>query len=94
MAKYKRVVVAQVIKGKKDEVTGAQKPSYIKVEQDIVLKKGDYLNLESKAQQLKSVEEATKAGKLSGEIAETIKERVEKIPDFVLFQVVRLDKQS
>ena len=87
MAKYKRTNIGSVVKGKDG---GAD---YIKISKDITLKQGDFLNLESKAQQMKSVQEAVTSGKLSGEVAETIMENLEKIPDFVRFQIVRIEKQ-
>lgn len=87
MAKYKRINVGSIVKGKDG---GAD---YIKISKDVMLKQGDFLNLESKAQQLKSVQEAVSNGKLSGEVAETIMENIEKIPDFVRFQIVRIEKQ-
>lgn len=87
MAKYRRTNVGSIVKGKDG---GAD---YIKISKDIMLKQGDFLNLESKAQQLKSVQEAVSNGKLSGEVAETIMENIEKIPDFVRFSIVRIEKQ-
>lgn len=94
MAKYKRQVIGQVIKGKKDEGTGVVKADYIKMDQDVTLKKGQYLNLENKASQLKGIDEAEHAGKLTSEVASNIREKIEKIPDFVRFQVVLLEKQG
>lgn len=87
MAKYSRTTVGSVVKGKDG------KPDYIKISKDVMLKQGDYLNLESKAQQLKSIKEAVDAGKLSGEVAERVMENVEKIPEFVRFSIVRIEKQ-
>jgi hypothetical protein len=83
---YKRTVIGSIVKGKDG------KPDYIKMSADVTLKQGDFLNLESKASQLKGLEAAVANGKLSGEIAETIKERLEKIPEFVRFQIVKVNK--
>jgi len=88
MAKWKRLVVGSIVKGKDG------KADYLKVSKDIVLKQGDYLNLESKAAQLKNLEEAVANGKLQEEVADKVRETVNSIPDFVRFQVVRLEKQE
>lgn len=83
---YKRTTIGSIVKGKEG------KPDYVKISKDVTLKQGDFLNLESKASQLKSVNEAVQSGKLSGEVAESIIENIEKIPDFVRFQIVRIEK--
>lgn len=88
MAKYKRSVIGSVVKSKE-----AGKPDYIKVNGAHVLKDGQYLNLESKTFQLASLEEAIKAGKLSGDMANSARERINKIPDFVRFQIVSVEKE-
>lgn len=87
MAKYKREVIGSVVKGKDG------KPDYIKVRSDVKLSQGEFLNLESKSQQASSLEKAVADGKLSEEIADSIRERIEKIPEFVRFEIVRLNKQ-
>ena len=88
MAKYKRAVVGSVVKSKE-----AGKPDYIKVNGNHVLKDGQYLNLESKQFQLSSLEEAVKNGKLSGDAAQAARERINKIPEFVRFQIVSVEKE-
>lgn len=88
MAKYKRTVVGSVIASKKDD-----KSFYIKVNGDHVLKSGQYLNLETKAGQLASLESAVAAGKLTGDAEKGARERISKIPDFVKFQVVAVSKE-
>lgn len=85
--KYKRTVVGSVVKNK-----DAGKPDYIQIGTDIVLKKGQYLNLESKAVQLAGIEKAVADGKISGENGEKAKERINNIPDFVRFQIVSVEK--
>ena len=55
-------------------------------------KKGISLSLESKERQLKQLDESVSAGKLSEELAVKIKERIEKIPDYVRFEVVLTEK--
>ena len=83
---YKRMVIGSIVKGKDG------KPDYIKMSKDVSLKQGDFLNLESKSSQLKSLEAAIADGKLTGEIGESIKDRLEKIPDFVRFEIVKVSK--
>lgn len=88
MAKFKRLTVGSVVKGRDG------KPDYIQMSQDVVLKKGEYLNLESKSSQMRSVESAIKDGKLSQEVGESILEKLGKIPDFVRFQIIKVEKQD
>lgn len=80
MAK-KRITLGSIVKGKDG------KPPYIKVNKDAVLKSGQYLNLENKQYQLDSLSKAVAEGKVKEETAEQVKERIEKMPDFVLFEV-------
>lgn len=80
MAK-KRKVIGSVVKGKDG------KPDYIKISQDVTLKAGQFVNLESKKSQLESVEKAEAEGKLSAEVAAKVRAAVEKIPDFVRFNL-------
>lgn len=84
---YKRSQVGSVLKSK-----DASQPDYIKISEDIVLKKGDILNLESKKSQLASLEKNVENGKLSGDVADKIRENIEKMPDFVRFNIVKVTK--
>lgn len=86
MAKTKRKVVGSFNKSK--ETT---KPPYIKIRGDVVLKDGTFLRVESKKFQLESLQSAVAAGKLSGEVVEQITDRINKIPDWVLGEVVMLE---
>ena len=63
----------------------------IKIEQDITLKAGTYLNLENKAFKLASLE-ANKS-KMSEENYEKAVERINKMPDYVFFEVIKLTKE-
>lgn len=84
---YKRIEVGAVLKSK-----DASQPDYIKINTDIVLKKGDTLSLESKKSRLASLETNVQNGKLSGEVADKIRETIEKTPEFIRFQIVKLIK--
>lgn len=86
MAKAKRSVVGSVCKSK-----DSGKPDYIKVRDDMSLRKGQILRLESKKYQLDSLQNAVTAGKLSSELGEKIRERIEKIPDWVRFEIVAVE---
>lgn len=88
MAKTRRVDIGSVCKSK-----DPGKPDYIKIANDVVLKRGQFLNLESKAQRLASLTEAVEAGKLSEEVADKIRENVEKNhKDFVRFSISYIEK--
>jgi uncharacterized Zn finger protein len=84
---YKRIQVGSVLKSK-----DSSQPDYIKIENDVVLKKGDILNLESKKSKLAQLEKNVEAGKLSEETAAKIREGIEKTPDFVRFSIVKVTK--
>ena len=86
MAKKFRKVIGSVQKSK-----DASKPDYIKISNDVVLTKGMFLNLESKKQQLASLEAAVEQGRLKEEYAVKARERIEKIPDFVRFEISVLE---
>ena len=88
MAKSKRVVVGSVCKSK-----DSGKPDYIKIREDMTLRKGQTLRLESKKFQLDSLQSAVGSGKISPDLSEKIKERIEKIPDFVRFEVILKEKE-
>jgi len=83
----KRKTIGSIVKGREG------KPDYIKVRGAHVLKDGQFLNLESKAQQLANLDAAVAANKMSNETATKIKERVNKIPDFVRFEVITLEEE-
>lgn len=105
MSKYKRTLVGSIVKGQQEKDPSGQlvvdkagkpvmKPDYVQVSNDVVLKRGDYLNLESKTMQQKSLDGAVKAGKLSGDAQAAVQERIDKIPEFVRFHIVRIEKQA
>lgn len=92
---YSRRTIGKVLKGKKLE-DGTTSPDYIQIRSDltepVVLTPGTYLNLESKASQLASLGNAITSGRISEENAEKVRERLNKIPDFVRFEIVQVLK--
>lgn len=78
MAKKKRNVVGSVLKSKDGG------PDYIK------MKDGKVYRLESQKTQLESLNAAVAAGKLSEDVASKVRERIEKLPPFVRFEIVEL----
>lgn len=79
MAKFKRQQVASFCKSKDDN-----NPPYIK------FRDGKIYRVESAKFQLKSLEKAVSDGKLTEEVASQIRERISKIPEWVLGEVVEL----
>lgn len=77
MAKYK--TIGSVMKSKDFATT---KESYIKIREDITLKAGSFISLVNPRTLANKL-----AGKVSEEVLEKIKERGEKTPDFVLFEL-------
>ncbi len=82
----KRKTIGSVVKGKDG------KPDYIKISQDVSLKAGQFVNLESKAAQLASLNKAESDGKLSEEVAAKVRAVVEKKPEWVRFDLVVVEK--
>jgi hypothetical protein len=68
------------------------KSNYIKIDifntDSIVLKNGEYINVESKAYQLASLARAVGAGVITEDNAEKARARIEKMPDFVLGELI------
>jgi hypothetical protein len=84
---YKRTVVGSVLKSKNEGET-----DYIKINEDVSFKKGDTLSLESKKSQLASLAKAVENQKMSQEVADKIIANVEKMPDFIRFNIVKVTK--
>ena len=98
MAKSKRTVVGSVCKskdsGKPDYLVlrGQTADSLAKALLSADKSKGLTLKLESKKFQLESLDSAVANGKLSGDLADKIKsERIEKIPEWVRFEIVLVE---
>jgi hypothetical protein len=84
--KHKREVVASRNKGQ------AGKSDYIKFSKDCSFKAGDILNLQVKEEEMQQVMKRIEEGKLSEEFGADILERLEKIPSFVVYNLVRINK--
>ncbi len=80
----RRQVIGSVVKSKE---AGSQ--DYIKLKET-----GEYLQLESKAYQLQKLEESLLNGKITPEYAATKRESINKIPDFVRFEIVKYNKSE
>lgn len=93
MAKFKRMVVGSVLKSKTEG-----DPPYIKVngnlKEDLVLKPGSYLKLENAKFQMKSLQKAMSEDKISADMGKEIQARIEKIPEWVLFEVILVEKKD
>lgn len=84
-----RKTIGSVIKGKDG------KPDYIKISQDVTLKQGQYVNLESKKARLDSLTKAESEGKLSADLVTKIRSILDKEPEFVRFSLtVDVDKKQ
>ena len=90
MAKYTRTTVGSIIKGKEGKADYFLVNKSLK--EPVVLQAGDILNLESKTAQLASLEAAVSSGKLQPEYGDKARERINKIPDFVRFDVIMAKK--
>jgi hypothetical protein len=77
MAKYK--TIGSVIKSKDFEVT---KEAYIKIKEDVTLKAGSFVSLVNPRTLADKL-----AGKVSDEVLEKIRERGEKTPSFIMFEL-------
>lgn len=77
----KRIKVGSLLKARDG------KGVYFKASQDFVVKKDQFLNVATKKEQLASLEDAVKEGKIKAENAEKVRERIETIPDFVFAEV-------
>ena len=93
---YKRKQIGSVLVTKdeklkyKDEKGNPIKEFYIKVTEDCSFKKGDFINLEDKKVKLASLEMYKNS--MSSEGYEKALERIEKMPDFVKFELIQVSK--
>ena len=66
------------------------KEFYIKITEDVTLKKGDFINLENKQVKLASLE--ANRDKMSADSYDKALERIENMPDFVQFELIRVTR--
>lgn len=91
--KYKRSTIGSVVKSKE-----ADRPNYIKFNlkyyegAPIIIKDGMTLSVESKKFQQEGLERAFTDGKISEENFTKAKARITNIPDFVLGELVLVEK--
>lgn len=85
--KKKRIVVGSLIQASaEDKAKGL--PNYIKIKADITLTAGECIRAESKKFQLESLEKAVTDKKLDPEYGESVKERINKMPDWVIAELI------
>lgn len=90
-SKWKRTVVGSILKSKDDT-----KPNYLKVnlykQEEIVLKNGQSLQVLSKNFKLKDLQRLRQEGKLDDATLDKMEEQANKMPDFVMAEVVLLER--
>ena len=105
MAKWKRTQVGSVVMNK-----DASKGPAVKITEDVVLKKGTYLNLENDKSILKGLQDAADNDRMPSDLIEKIRESTKQAPwykerkdkdgnvvetkGFLLWNIVRLEKQE
>ena len=88
--KWKREKLGSVLVDKNDD-----KKFYIKFNKNVSFNEGECINLESKKQQIASLDEAVSSGRMKNlEMAAEIKERLENIPDFVKFEMIKVSRND
>jgi hypothetical protein len=98
MAKWNRQQIGKIVKKSDDKLRyEGIKEFSLKIDlppgqETITLRNGQYLNLENKAFKLASLE-ANKE-KMSEENYEKAVERINKMPDYIFFEVLKLEKES
>ncbi len=92
MAWTRRQIGSVVKKSEEKQKYAGVKEFSIKITEDITLKAGEYLNLENKAFKLASLE--ANKGKMSEEVYEKALERINKMPDFVFFEIIKVKNEG
>jgi len=91
--KWKRTTVGSIMKSKDDT-----KSNYLKVnlykQESITLKHGQSLQVLSKSFKLKDIARLRKEGKLDEETLDKMEAQAEKMPDFVMAEVVLLERND
>lgn len=83
MSKPKRIIMGQILKGKDG------KGDYIKVDADVTLKKGEFLELENASTIRKKADDLEATGKIDEDFANKLRESADKIPSFVRFRIIK-----
>ena len=92
--KYSRTTVGSIVKSQ-DPTKSNYVKFYLKnTGGSLTVTDGQTLSAESKSYQLKSLEAAVAAGKLSEENASKARERIEKIPEYVIAELVLTSKSD
>lgn len=95
---YKRINVGSIVKKREGGDVLKLNTKFLRDFIDFLKNNQDkdklYLSLESKKYQEDSLNAAVAAGKLSADKAEERMERIQKIPDFVRFEVVAVDRND
>ena len=92
MAKWTRKVLGSVVKSKDPTKSNYIKMSLKHIGGSITLTDGQYINVESKKFQLDQLALGIKEGRLTEELSMKLRERIEKMPEFVLGDLVLLEK--
>lgn len=71
---------------------GTKGQKYIYVTEDVVLKKGDYLNFETKKQRLANLDKLEAEEKLSGDVLAKLRKSAEGIPDHYEVLIVKVEQ--
>jgi len=92
MAKWNRQQIGKIVKKSDDRLRYPNVKEFtLKIEQDVTLKAGTYINLENKAFKLANLEEMK--SKMSEENYEKALERINKMQDWIMFEVILLEKE-
>lgn len=87
----KRRTIGAIFKSK-----DPKNPDYIKIDPKLeggalTLKAGSFVRVETQAYQMESLDQAEADGKLSGDVLEKLRARVEKMPEFIRAELVILE---
>ena len=97
MAKLKRDKIGAFYKVKANPTATAKdlkQPPYIKIEKAVTFDAGDFIRVENKQFQLDSLERAHADGLLVGDNYDKAKERINKMPEFVLGELIVLRPEA
>lgn len=91
--KLKRKVIGQVVKSKDPSRSNYMKFNLYQTGGSLTIKDGQILSVESKKYQLDSLNKAISEGKISSDVGQSIKERIEGMPEWVLGDIVFLSEE-